>query len=847
MEAPPILRLPDEILLRISARLVNPFQNVRAEKLLEEGPTDYYHDLNNVALLCRRLSSIVREVMLADPVVPFTKLDRLVRVYLEYPELAPKTHSLEVVCGFKESLNQKGDHHGWPNMVSGFKDECIDTIRKQTMDEKHKSDWISDLDGWKDDYEASRGSDQIVADFEAQDPYFGLLLVLLPNLQRLLLGTLNTTRIPALMDLLWECQPTVLSGNMSVTHEAWHHGYLMDAFLTAAPRLKQLETPLHWTNHGFTMKSYHNTPDIKMLHPFSKLQSLTIPVEIIAAMPGSKDVVMEELWPTILFPATLEHLDIVVGSADMTPLVNLPNEILLNIANHLLATDLCNLARTCNTLRPVAEKELYQNVVVPSPQTRDRGYRPDFINRICPLVITLLNRPDLAKIVRSVLVCVGKRSKTFTPEERYMAKYDKIIQAFCSECSSGRDSLGDNYIRLRRSRAWSSSLRDKSTKPWLGIMLLLLHNLDALSITFFSSIVDFANDPVCDDCSYDTCDLSELFGGGPNFDPYLVPGLRKVRALNLLARAVSMPWFQLPSLQSLLLWPHITLLGAGAYKLPEKLLYKTPKIKEISAMCWTRCLLDGEAQWGLGATGLLALEPFRSAQSVTLYLHNNVYRHGMSTGMHDKVFLTARQPGDCAALVARLTPLIPTIESLCIQFPEYAFGRHKNVQCLRNIETLSQLQHFKCLKYISIPQPLLYKSPASRIRRPITKVLPASLESICVTFPTLEIRGLLTELLQCQIDHFRNLKEVELETSIDCGEDFGVLDGDDHAIWDDLKEAGIVVYITHDPGDVKPEWYEGVKAKNVGKVADWIETLDKPEEPDIVGFTPFWDGVNVDI
>jgi hypothetical protein len=83
-----LICLPDEILLQIFARLVRPFRTVRPTELLEEGPTDYYHDLFNAALVCRRLCTTAREVLLSSPVVPFTKLDRLVRAYLDYPDLA---------------------------------------------------------------------------------------------------------------------------------------------------------------------------------------------------------------------------------------------------------------------------------------------------------------------------------------------------------------------------------------------------------------------------------------------------------------------------------------------------------------------------------------------------------------------------------------------------------------------------------------------------------------------------------------------------------------------------------------------------------------------------------------
>jgi hypothetical protein len=210
---------------------------------------------------------------------------------------------LEVVCGYNKSLNLENDDYGWPKMDNDFQNACIAVIKRQKFEGKLKDDWISDLEGW----ESGRENDGIQGNFKAQDVFFGLLLVLLPNLRRLLLGTLNIANIRAFPYLLWDTHPTP---DMPTPRRPWHNGYLMETLLIAAPKLTQREIPLHWTHPGYARIKPEASGNINSLFPFQNLRTLTIPVEAFepptTVAPGAPRQLRN-----ILIPMKIEHIDIV--------------------------------------------------------------------------------------------------------------------------------------------------------------------------------------------------------------------------------------------------------------------------------------------------------------------------------------------------------------------------------------------------------------------------------------------------------------------------------------------------------------------------------------------------------
>ncbi|KAF1951351.1 hypothetical protein CC80DRAFT_553467 [Byssothecium circinans] len=555
----------------------------------------------------------------------------------------------------------------------------------------------------------------------------------------------------------------------------------------------------------------------------------------------------------------------------MATLSTLPNELLLNIAHGLVGTDICNLARTCRDLQSIAETELYEHIIVPSPLERDRSYKPDFINHTVLLACTLAGRPDLAAKTRSISLFSGWSEypyeqtgcETELEEVIHTLQFEDMIFDFCFDKSPDRKSLGSYITRIVRWRDWIAQLRQSDTKPWVGIILLLLPNLEALGLTFFSKQASFGEDLLCDGCTYDICHLSELFGGGLSFNPALVPGLQKVQSLNLVGKEISMCWLELPSLKHLIVGPQATFeFAPGA---PDRLQTMLPSndltLTDITATCWTYPFLSGSAEWQDGITGSLPLGLgwFRHVRSLTLNFRNSHEGHDVNEVAYSKRILQQSAVGDCSVLVQKLSPLAATLESLHLLFPEYVFGRkrdlgsqtivprHSNVDCLKYINPLSTLSNFKQLKHLTIPQALLIprthhsRSPQSKSNAPINEVLPPSLESLCIHFPEMNIREWLVELLRDR-SSFPKLNKVVLQTSTGAGADYGILAWEDHAVWDELKQAGIQVTV-EDMGEAKPEWDEGTGSKDVANIAGRLQTIDEPEERDVVGLEQFWSGI----
>ncbi|PVI06840.1 hypothetical protein DM02DRAFT_609637 [Periconia macrospinosa] len=299
-----LLSFPNEILLDIASHLVNPFRSVQNDDLVEEGPTNYYRDLYNIALACRRFSTIAREVLLSDRVtVPFRKLDRLLETYIYYPHLALRTQRLDVVHGYRKTLNQVNDPFGWPRINSEFREACIRIIRGLEIDEGYKNDWIASLD-YSTRRKVETGNDNILGYFAARNTFFGLLLVTLRNIKKLHLGTLYSTDIPVLADLLGDCQAKL--ANSTPTAVAWHSGYLRAAMLLVAPKLTHLEMPLQWIREH-TCFGYQDIPvHRQVLKHFTNLDTLIISQRAFQA-PGTGGGFVS----SFSLPTSLKHITIV--------------------------------------------------------------------------------------------------------------------------------------------------------------------------------------------------------------------------------------------------------------------------------------------------------------------------------------------------------------------------------------------------------------------------------------------------------------------------------------------------------------------------------------------------------
>ncbi|CAI6340774.1 unnamed protein product [Periconia digitata] len=308
--------MPQEILLAIVSYLTNPLQDAAKNELPGDGPTEYYHDIYNVALSCKKISIVARDVLLSGPIfVPFAKLDRLVHTYLRYPHFATRPRSLEVVTGYNKSLNVVNDPFGWPKVDDGFERSCIEVIRKLDISEANRNDWIASLR--PDKSKLVPDKDFIIPDFKAQDTFFGLLLVMLPNLQELYLGTLHIVNVPVLQDLIWDRRTDIDWPSPKVA--AWYSGYLLNAMLLVAPRLTHLELPLRWPDMSNAAEVTRTTERPNITESFINLKTLTVNPRVLES-----GYLLSAILPASpLFP-NLRHLNI-VGDYDFNFVESLPN------------------------------------------------------------------------------------------------------------------------------------------------------------------------------------------------------------------------------------------------------------------------------------------------------------------------------------------------------------------------------------------------------------------------------------------------------------------------------------------------------------------------------------------
>jgi hypothetical protein len=104
----------------------------------------------------------------------------------------------------------------------------------------------------------------------------------------------------------------------------------------------------------------------------------------------------------------------------MTQLDDIPNELLLNIANQFVdgpqpirqaQHDLCSLALSSRHYKAIAQEVLHSSVAIRAPAveaclSNTQMAKPVGLSRIALLCRTLLRRPDLAKKVRQLHVFV---------------------------------------------------------------------------------------------------------------------------------------------------------------------------------------------------------------------------------------------------------------------------------------------------------------------------------------------------------------------------------------------------------------------------------------------------------
>lgn len=188
---PGFLRLPDELLLKV---LIG----------LHHRPRDRQKDLCSVALVCRQLAPVARDVLLQQPSVHLFNVPSLVRTYFAYPDLA-KARTLELASrsfqpGDAEQESYERDIDTPPQRVLDlqsspvFMKQCTTFIRRPIGElfvgraerSMHKGNWIADL----------KSHDQY------QTAYLAILLYMLPNLKHLFLSQMTADKFPTVWNYI---------------------------------------------------------------------------------------------------------------------------------------------------------------------------------------------------------------------------------------------------------------------------------------------------------------------------------------------------------------------------------------------------------------------------------------------------------------------------------------------------------------------------------------------------------------------------------------------------------------------------------------------------------------------
>lgn len=301
-----LLSFPDETLLQIASHLKKPSS---WEFCLDYGRCKFppHHkrkeqngDLYNLALTCKRLSTIARETILSDRLfVHYTKLDSALHLHLRHPQFASRVKTLEIVdCAFSDHTAAPPR---WTTIDDQHKQWCVKKIRGLDINEKHKGHWIAMMGRDQTDIETHHNF------ATSQTAILSLLLVILPNLRRLLVGALDIASMPAFGDLLWNRDAIV--NNTSPQDDVWHSGYFLETMRLIAPKLTSLDLPLLG---ALRIDRYQGIPrSTELSDLFTNLQTLTISPKIFEELESEEPT--EPTWYFSAIAPRLKHINIVGG------------------------------------------------------------------------------------------------------------------------------------------------------------------------------------------------------------------------------------------------------------------------------------------------------------------------------------------------------------------------------------------------------------------------------------------------------------------------------------------------------------------------------------------------------
>ncbi|KAF2251697.1 hypothetical protein BU26DRAFT_561508 [Trematosphaeria pertusa] len=453
----------------------------------------------------------------------------------------------------------------------------------------------------------------------------------------------------------------------------------------------------------------------------------------------------------------------------MTSLLSLPDELFLEIWKYVDGRALYALCLTCRTLRPSAQETLY---------TAPALWEHYCISYIGALDIfmrftrTLLDRPDLAHHVRFLRVVIGSDYYKISPHEFHLDAAHKIIEG-----------LPTGGKRNGRAAFWMQLIHEGNWPAWGGLLLSLVPRLLELELELISHRGLTHELSIHDNNRYLRHGASSLLGSldtvywpDENNKPLSVlldlpsiAGLRSLTKLKFLGVYLNADWLKLPNLASLEIGRDCHCPDLTGMRLNSPTTYTQPRISSLQLDVPTSLLLPYlRSSWPLRSLDptFITSENFGNVRQLSICFTNTGWVDPYYSAPRD--FLHQRSQGDMSVFLDRLQSISGTLETLRIW--HYS---DTDTYFFQFIKPLISLAGFTKLKTLTIPQEFLLgpdygKPDASWHPLEPPALLPNSLETLTILFPTLHILGWLEK--GARLEQLGGLKNVVIQCNSQQGD-----------------------------------------------------------------------------